>query len=156
MEFISFKSAFFGHFFGDTMTLESLNEYKEWGPFVLRLVLGLLFVVAGIQKFMMTEGVTGMFSNMLGLPGGAATVYLVAVVELVGGLMFLTGWNVRIAAIPLAVAMVVAGVTMWMAASGNPDMNGWQAFMQSWSGFLAAMGSVSLLLSGPGAAAMKK
>lgn len=135
--------------------LDDLNEYKEWGPFVLRLVLGLLFVVAGIQKFMMTEGVTGMFSNMLGIPGGAATVYLVAVIELAGGLMFLTGWNVRLAAIPLTIAMVVAGITMWNAALGNPDMNGWQAFMQSWSGFLAAAGSASLFFSGPGTAAMQ-
>jgi len=138
------------------MTLESLDKYKEWGPSVLRFVLGSLFVVAGVQKFMMTEGVTGMFSNMLGLPGGAATVYLVAIIELVGGLMFLTGWNVRVAAIPLTIAMLVAGITMWNAALGNPDMNGWQAFMQSWSGFLAAAGCASLLLSGPGAAAMKK
>jgi uncharacterized membrane protein YphA (DoxX/SURF4 family) len=138
------------------MNISCLEKHSNCVPTVIRLVLGVLFVVAGIQKLMMTDAVTGMFSNMLGLPGGSATVYLVALVELVGGLMFLSGWNVRYAAMPLAVAMLVAGIAMWNMGLGNPDMNGWQAFMGSWSGFLAAMGSVSLMFSGPGAAAVGK
>lgn len=81
-------------------------------PFILifRLYWGWQFFVSGRGKFGNIEMVSGFFRD-LAIPLPLASAYLVATVEMVGGLLLLLGLGSRLAAIPLAVTMVVALLT---------------------------------------------
>lgn len=78
---------------------------KVWGLFLLRVVLGIIFIAHGWAKVSGMEGTIGFFAS-LGLPAFAA--YVVAYVEFLGGIAVLLGVFSRIAAYLLAVTMVVA------------------------------------------------
>ncbi len=86
--------------------------WNDWAPLPLRLILGFGFLYHGWEKI--ADG-TQMFQGMLqmiGIPGGAATAWLVALVEFFGGLALLLGAFVALAAIPLIIDMLVAMVTV--------------------------------------------
>ncbi|MGW9126866.1 DoxX family protein [Paenibacillus chitinolyticus] len=85
--------------------MNSLNKW-QYGAFILRIVLGLIFLVHGYQKFEGgLSGVAGFFGS-LGLPGFMA--YVVAVIELAGGILMLIGLGTRWIAAAFAVIMLVA------------------------------------------------
>jgi len=84
-----------------------LRERKDWGNFVLRLFLGLAFVVAGLDKVMHIDMAAGMF-NMLFGAAGTTMLYLAIAIELVGGLFLLIGYQTRLTASVLAVLIVIA------------------------------------------------
>ncbi len=86
----------------------------------------------------------------LGFPLAGVLAWLVAVVELLGGLALILGVYTRVAAIPLATIMVVSTIVVWSGAMGDP---GFQAARLDVL-LLAAM--VSLALTGPGRAALKE
>ncbi|MEM3126785.1 MAG: DoxX family protein [Candidatus Woesearchaeota archaeon] len=87
-----------------------LRERKDWGSLVLRLFLGLGFLVAGLDKVMHIEMVSGMF-NMLYGPAGMIMLYLAIAIEIVGGLLLLVGYQTRIAASVLAILIIVAFIS---------------------------------------------
>jgi len=94
-----------------------MENYKDKATFVLRLFLGVAFIVAGLHKLTHLEGVGGMFA---GLFGGAGTLllWLTLVVELVGGAMLLVGYQTRWSATALAGIMIVALFTTWKISEG--------------------------------------
>lgn len=76
------------------------------GSFLIRLVLGVIFLAHGYAKFQGgIENTAGFFSS-LGMPGFAA--YIVALIELVGGILIVLGLATRIIAILFAVVMIGA------------------------------------------------
>lgn len=77
----------------------------DLGLLLLRASVGALFVVHGGMKFSAMAGTIGFFAS-LGLPAAAA--WLVAFVELVGGLAMLAGAYVCLAGAALAVDMLFA------------------------------------------------
>jgi putative oxidoreductase len=84
----------------------------EWAPLPLRLILGFGFVYHGWEKI--ADG-TQMFQGMLqmiGVPGGAATAWFVALLELLGGLALIAGAFVPVVAALLIGDMLVAAVTV--------------------------------------------
>ncbi|MGR9047616.1 DoxX family protein [Halobacillus faecis] len=82
----------------------------ELGLTVLRLVLGLIFIVHGAQKFSGgIEGTVGFFSS-LGIPGVLA--YFVALVELLGGILIIIGFGTRVFAGLFAFIMLGAIFTV--------------------------------------------
>jgi putative oxidoreductase len=81
-------------------------------PLLARLLLAALFIYAGIGKIGNVAGTAGYFGK-LGLPGGEAMVWLVILVEIVGGLLILVGWQTRI------VAWIMAAFTVATAAVGH-------------------------------------
>lgn len=81
------------------------DHNKEWGPVVLRLILGLVFVVHGYGKLTSLDQTIGFFST-LGIP--VFLTYLVVAVEFLGGLMLVAGFMTRFASIALAIVMIVA------------------------------------------------
>jgi putative oxidoreductase len=88
------------------------RTWNDWAPLPLRLILGFGFLYHGWEKI--ADG-TQMFQGMLqmiGIPGGAATAWLVALVEFFGGLALLLGAFVALAAIPLIIDMLVAMFTV--------------------------------------------
>lgn len=79
------------------------------GLTILRVVIGIVFIVHGAQKLFVfgIGGVTAAFSQMhIPLPMIAAPV--VAIVEFVGGIALLVGFVTRIAAVLLAIDMLGA------------------------------------------------
>jgi putative oxidoreductase len=90
-----------------------MNLYRpDLAPLPLRLVLGFGFVYHGWEKIADgTAGFQGML-EMIGIPGGAATAWFVALVEFLGGLALLAGAFIPIAAALLIGDMLVAMFTV--------------------------------------------
>lgn len=72
-----------------------------------RVLLGLMFILSGLDKFMHVEGNTAYMASG-GLPALPALTLLVAAIELGGGLAIATGFLARWAALALAVFTLVA------------------------------------------------
>jgi uncharacterized membrane protein YphA (DoxX/SURF4 family) len=78
------------------------------GYLLVRLILGYVFLVAGLQKFIFPDNMgPGRFVDM-GFPFPEFTAYFVGFFEALGGLLILIGFASRLAAIPLVITMVVA------------------------------------------------
>lgn len=71
-----------------------MKKQVEIGALLLRVALGLLFFVHGLDKFQRGIGNTAGWFQSIGLPGFAA--YLVAFIELVGGIALILGLGTRI------------------------------------------------------------
>ena len=67
-----------------------------------RVLIGLLFLVTGIQVVMGFSGFTGMLSSM-GLPMASLIAIAVVVVKVGGGAALIIGWNERYASIALMI-----------------------------------------------------
>jgi putative oxidoreductase len=79
--------------------------------FLVRLILGYVFLVAGLQKFIFPDDMgPGRFVEM-GFPAPVFTGYFVGFFEALGGLLILIGLASRLAAIPLVITMMVAIIT---------------------------------------------
>lgn len=82
-----------------------IAKNHDLGLFLLRLAVGIIFVVHGWEKFSDMTGTIGFF-DQLGFP--AALAYLVAAIELLGGIALIIGFWTDLAALLLAIIMVVA------------------------------------------------
>ena len=92
---------------------------------VARVLLALMFVLAGVSKLTGLEGTAG-YIGSVGLPAPMVLAVAAGVVELAAGLMLIVGWQTRGAALALALFTVVASVlfhNFWA-------MPAEQAFMQ--------------------------
>ena len=93
---------------------------------ILRLVLGATFLIHGAAKFQGgIENTVGFFES-LGLPGFSA--YIVALIELVGGLAMLLGVGTRVVSVLFAIVLAVAVVKVKLAGGflGNGQMAGFE------------------------------
>jgi putative oxidoreductase len=122
---------------------------QPYGPAVLRLVIGAIFVAHGAQKLFGIwggggiEGTTAFFTQ-LGLGPAMPLAILVGAVEFVGGLMLVGGALTLFACLALTIDMLVATVKVHLAGG---------FFLPAGYEFnLALIGAlVSLMLTGPGA-----
>ncbi|HKN67457.1 MAG TPA: DoxX family protein [Gemmatimonadaceae bacterium] len=114
------------------------------GLTILRIVIGIVFIVHGAQKLFVfgIGGVTAGFAQMhIPLPMVAAPV--VAIVEFVGGIALVAGFFTRIAAILLAIDM--AGAILFVHGRNGFFMPMGYEFA------LSLMGAcVALAIAGPG------
>lgn len=69
-----------------------IKKNPDLGLLLLRLAVGIIFFVHGWAKFAEMANTIAFFGN-LGLP--SAVAYLVAAVELIGGLALIIGWVYR-------------------------------------------------------------
>ncbi|MFC5584380.1 DoxX family protein [Nitratireductor kimnyeongensis] len=74
-----------------------------------RILIAVIFIVSGFGKITNIGGTAGYFGSM-GLPMPMITAWVVALLELVGGLAIVAGFQTRIAAILLALFSVFSGV----------------------------------------------
>lgn len=122
---------------------------REWGLTVLRIVTGIVFFAHGLQKA--TEfGVGGFagFLTSLGIPLPGVFAVIVIAVELLGGLALILGLGTRWVAIPLAIDMLVALLTVHLPNGFFAQNNGYELVLT----LLAA--AVALALTGSGALAL--
>jgi len=72
-----------------------------------RVLLSVIFILAGFAKLTAISGTAGWFAS-IGLPAPTVTTVVVGLVELVGGIAVLVGYQTRIAAILLGVFTLAA------------------------------------------------
>lgn len=123
-----------------------MNRYEIYGPTLLRVTLGVMWLVhsAYLKLFIFTVPGTVAFFQTLGLPGFSA--YAVIVTEIVGGILLIAG--VRVRATSAVLAVVAFGATWAHADAGwlfTNEGGGWEYPL-----FLAMTSLVQVLL-GPGA-----
>jgi putative oxidoreductase len=130
---------------------------QAYGPAVLRLATGAVFVAHGAQKLFGVWGGGGLsgtaaFFGQLGLTPAYPLAILVGLVEFVGGLMLIAGALTLFAALALALNMAVA---IWKVHLVNGFFLNWNMVAGQGHGFefnLTLIGAlVSLMLTGPGA-----
>ncbi|MFD1992499.1 DoxX family protein [Paenibacillus nicotianae] len=96
-----------------------LKRNVELGLFIVRVLTGVIFLLHGFSKFQGGIGGTTGFFQSIGLPGFLAPV--VAIIEILGGLLLILGLLTRIAGVALTVIMVGVLLT---AKAGQPFMMG--------------------------------
>jgi len=99
---------------------------NDAGAVVLRVILGLIFFIHGLSKFQGgIENTVGYFES-IGILGFLA--YIVAFIELVGGIMLILGIGTRIVSMLFAVIMLGAIFTVKLSAGflGNGQMAGYE------------------------------
>ncbi len=94
------------------------KNYKDLGLLLLRIGVGVIFILAGWGKLTGIEGVQGFFGN-IGIPLPGVMAWVVAIVEFVGGIMVLLGAYARIPYLLLAIVMVVALLTTKLGGEFN-------------------------------------
>lgn len=97
---------------------ESNGGRQDVGLLLLRLGVGIVFILAGWGKLTGIEGVQGFFGN-LGIPLAGLMAWVVAIVEFFGGIMVLLGAYIRIPVLLLAFIMVVALFTTKLGGEFN-------------------------------------
>jgi putative oxidoreductase len=130
---------------------------QPYGPAVLRLAVGSVFIAHGAQKLFGVWGGGGLsgtagFFARLGLTPSYPLALLVGAAELIGGLLLFAGALTMVAAFVLAVDMAVA---VWKVHLVNGFFLNWNLMPGQGHGYefnLVLGGAlVSLMLTGPGA-----
>jgi putative oxidoreductase len=105
---------------------------------VLRIVIGVVFVMHGYQKLFVygPAGVTDAMGKM-GIPFPAVSAWLASLAEFGGGLAFLLGFGTRLAAIPLAVTMLVALFKVHLTNGFFLDKQGFEYVLTLLGGIVA-------------------
>ena len=126
---------------------------------LLRLMAGGVFLWEGILKFVYTNQGIGRFTK-LGMPFPAFTANFVACLEIVGGLLLISGLLTRLIAIPFIVEMVVAilstKISLYLGTSplplppAPPRIGMWAVLHEIRSDYAQIITVIFLLINGPG------
>jgi putative oxidoreductase len=102
-----------------------LNK-NELGHFILRAILGFIFFIHGLSKFQGGISNTAGFFDSIGIPGFMA--YIVAGIELAGGIALILGIGTKIVSVLFALIMLGAIFTAKLPAGllGNGQMAGYE------------------------------
>jgi uncharacterized membrane protein YphA (DoxX/SURF4 family) len=126
---------------------------------LLRLMAGGVFFWEGLLKFVYTNQGVGRFTR-LGIPFPHETAAFVACLEIVGGLLLLSGLGTRLIAIPFVIEMVVAILTtkvaLYLGTSplplppAPPKVGIWAVLHEIRADWAQILTTGFLLLNGPG------
>ncbi len=125
----------------------------------LRLMAGGVFLWEGILKFVYANQGIGRFTK-LGMPLPHFTADFVACLEIVGGLLLLSGLMTRLIAIPFIVEMIVAilstKISLYLGTSplplpaAPPKVGMWAVLHEVRSEYAQMLTAVFLMINGPG------
>ena len=126
---------------------------------LLRLMAGGVFLWEGILKFVYTNQGVGRFTR-LGFPFPHATATFDGMLEIVGGILLITGFLTRIISIPFIIEMLVAmlatKITLYLGTSPlplppvPPQIGFWAVLHEIRSEYAQLMTTIFLLVAGPG------
>jgi putative oxidoreductase len=126
---------------------------------LLRLMAGGVFLWEGILKFVYVNQGVGRFTK-LGLPMPVYTANFVACLEIVGGLLLLSGLLTRLISIPFIIEMIVAilstKISLYLGTSplplppAPPKIGMWAVLHEIRSDYAQIMTVIFLLVNGPG------
>ena len=86
-----------------------MTSKMPWLPLVGRILIGIMFVLAGISKAGAIVGTTKYIASK-GLPAAQILTYLTIIFEIVAGAMLIVGYRTWIAASALAIFCVLTAV----------------------------------------------
>jgi len=98
-----------------------MDNLKTYAAPLGRLLLSALFIWAGIGKLMDPTGTAGYFAHV-NIPAPAVMVWIVIIIEVIGGLMVLVGFKARWAAIVLAIFSLITGFGVHLPVGDLPNM----------------------------------
>jgi putative oxidoreductase len=126
---------------------------------VLRLMAGAVFFWEGILKFVYVNQGVGRFTK-LGMPFPHLTADFVACLEIIGGLLLLSGLLTRLIAVPFVLEMIVAilstKITLYLGTyplplpSAPPKVGMWAVLHEVRSEYAQILTSLFLMINGPG------
>jgi len=126
---------------------------------LLRLMAGGVFLWEGILKFVYVNQGVGRFTK-LGIPFPHLTANFVGCLEIVGGLLLLSGLMTRLIAIPFIIEMIVAilstKISLYLGTSplplppSPPQVGMWAVLHEVRSEYAQLLTSAFLLINGPG------
>ena len=120
----------------------------RYGLAILRIVLGIAFVVHGWSKLSGGVGNIAVFFGSIGIPAAGVIAWVVTIVELVGGILLVVGFLSQIAGILIALDML--GVILFAyLLRGAPFIENGAITWEKEAVFAAA--AICLALAGPGA-----
>ena len=130
------------------LIMRYLHSDNSATTFLIRLMVGVVFVSEGLQKFLFPalRG-AGRFES-IGLPSPEFLGYFVGSFEVLCGLLILLGLLTRFAAIPLITIMIVAISTTKIQIGLNDGF--WQMMHAARTDFSMLIGSIFLLIRGGG------
>jgi putative oxidoreductase len=100
-----------------------------------RLLMSSLFIWAGVGKLMNPKG-TAQFFASVHIPVPDVAVWVVIVIELIGGLLILVGFQTRLVAAILAIYCLVTGFGVHLPAGGLENMTSFYKNLVMAGGFL--------------------
>ena len=126
---------------------------------LIRTMAGTVFFWEGILKFVYANQGIGRFTK-LGFPFPALTADFVATLEIVGGVLLITGFLTRLIAVPFMIEMVVAilstKIALYLGTSplplpaAPPQIGPWAVLHEVRSEYAQLMCATFLLICGPG------
>jgi len=138
--------------------LENLfSPFHDWGLLILRLAMGIIFIVHGWPKLNPNSPMKGAagfggFLKQMGVPLPGFFAWVVALLETAGALLFILGLGTRLLAVGFAVNMLVA---IFVAKRGfmkvpfsAQQATGWEF------DFALLAGALALLFTGAGSLAL--
>ena len=129
----------------------------RWALVPLRVVLGLMFAASGAQKAFGWfggggfAGTVALVRDAVGFPSPGLFAVLLIVAELVGGILLVVGVAPRLAALGIAIAIVVALLTVKRGEGYFGTYFQQLILAASVSVMIAGSGALSIMRSGPGA-----
>jgi putative oxidoreductase len=127
------------------------NHNAQYGATILRVILGLLFIVPGISKLMNPGMIAGMLGD-LGFPAAAFFGWIVLLSEISFGAAVLLGYKVRYTVWPLVTILGVAILSVHLPKIFASPMG-----IINVTFHILGIGTlVSLYLTGAGALALDK
>jgi uncharacterized membrane protein YphA (DoxX/SURF4 family) len=146
---------------GSRLLQRGIESRAPRASILIRIAVGTVFAAEGIQKLLYPAALgAGRFAK-IGIPAPEILGPFVGVVEIVCGLLVLSGLLVRVAALPLIVNMLVAlastkvpillGHGYWMFADPSTARHGlWSMLHEARTDLSMLLGSFFLLLTGAG------
>ena len=114
-----------------------------------RILLAAIFVLSGVTKLGAVAGTIGYIASV-GLPFADAIFYAVVALEIVGGLMLITGFKTRLVALALGAFSIAAAVTFH---ADFADQNQMIHFLKN---LALAGGMLQVAAFGPGRLALSR
>lgn len=125
------------------------SQYQTaWGLFLLRFLVGWVFLSEGIQKFIFPAALgAGRFAK-IGIPAPQITCPIVGVVEIICGALLIAGLFTNLAAVPLLIDIAVASTTTKIPMLLKEGF--WAAMHEGRTDFCMFVGLVAIVLLGAG------
>jgi putative oxidoreductase len=129
--------------------LRNIVKTKKTGTILLiRLMVGIIFLSEGIQKFLLPhKRGTGLFSEF-GFPEPHIVGPLTGSIEMLCGLLIIIGFLTRLASIPLVFLMLIAMATIKVELLQHNGI--WEMLHASRVEWAMLLGSIFLMIRGSG------
>jgi putative oxidoreductase len=127
-----------------------MSDKKDLSPLLLRVALGLVFILPGLSKFTNPDMIIGMLAG-LGFPAASLLGWILLLSEIGFGSAVLAGYKTKYTIWPLVVILVVALFKVTLPELGTSPM----AMITVLWHVLGIATLVSIYYTGPGSHAIK-